>query len=197
MKTSSILLLSLVLLLMGCTTSGGPLSPESNVVHAGEPPVQARWAKTEIPLTVLHYESPFGHALAQGFWQSTSSSKGKQLIFPIAVTIACDREQRMCREADATVQMGILNSELVEYEIATWKSTGIVADDTDERECGTGHRLILDFKSNSVTVTDYPKKLSGSTNCKPFQDANSYALHGGQLMLYPPAPWDPLEGPKH
>lgn len=155
----------------------------------------ARWVKTETSLEVFHFKSrrsSYETADAQGFWQSTSTSKDKQLVFPIAVKISCDRGEKVCREVDAAVQLGILEPILLEYEVSTWTGTGIVADDVDEGECGIGHRLAIDFKGNSVTVTDYPKKLSSTANCKPFQDASSYALHGGQIMLYPPAAWDPL-----
>jgi hypothetical protein len=170
-----------------------PASP--NTVHADE---GAKWTKVEIPLTVHRYEAAahdYAMTSVEGFWQSTSPRKDKQLVFPIVVKIHCDRGERICREADAAVQLGILSSDLLEYQISTWNDSGIVADDSDEGECGLGHRLSIDFKSNSVTVTDYPKKVSDSPKCKGFQDANSYALHGGQLVLYPPAPWDPLAKP--
>jgi hypothetical protein len=161
-------------------------------VHADE--ARAKWTKTEIPLKVYRHEAPggYGHASAEGFWQSTSPSKGRQLLFPIAVKISCERGEHTCREADAIVQLGILKSELLEYDISAWTEAGIVADDSDEGACGIAHRLSIDFKDNSVTVTDYPKKVNNDELCKGFQDANSYALHGGQLMLYPPAAWDPL-----
>jgi hypothetical protein len=155
---------------------------------------RARWTKTEIPLKVYRHEAPggYGHASAEGFWQSTSLNKGRQLVFPIVVKISCERGEYTCREADAIVQLGILKSELLEYDISAWTDAGIVADDSDEGACGIAHRLSIDFKDNSVTVTDYPKKVSDNELCKGFQDANSYALHGGRLKLYPPAAWDPL-----
>lgn len=167
-----------------------------NTVRADE--ARAKWIKMETPLTVFHVESAahsWGSASAQGFWQSTSTSKDKQLVFPIAVKISCDRGEKICRETYATVQLGVLSADSTEYEVSSWNEKGVIADDTDEGECGIAHRLSIDFKSNSVTVTDYPKKINSSQTCKVFQDANSYALHGGQLMLYPPAPWDPLAKP--
>jgi hypothetical protein len=163
--------------------------PISATVQAEE--VHSKWTKAEIPLTVYRHEN-WGYVSAEGFWQATNQTKDKQLIFPIAVKIRCDRNEKICREADAAVQFGILKSDLLEYEISSWSDAGIVADDSDEGECGIAHRLSVDFKSNSITITDYPKKVSNTEQCKGFQDANSYALHGGQLMLYPPAPWDPL-----
>lgn len=188
MKMKKIFVLLVSLSLLGC--SRGPQWSESTtVVHAAE---MSTWTKTEIPLTVHHDELPGdGSAFAQGFWQSTSSETDKQLVFPIAVRISCDREEKVCREADASVQLGILQPELIEYDISSWTRAGIVADDTDD--CNR-HSLAIDFKTNSVTVTDYPiRKVDINSVCKPLHDAHSYRLHGGQIQLYPPAPWDPLE----
>jgi hypothetical protein len=163
------------------------------LVHADETPTP-KWTKMEVPLKVGRLESSnWKYVTVQGYWQSTSESKDKQLLSPIAAKISCDGGEKICREVDATVEFGsILSPALLEYEISTWTDTGIVADDTDEGDCGIGHRLAIDFKSNSVTVTDYPKKIATGKLCKAFQEANSYALHGGQVMLYPPARWDPL-----
>lgn len=158
------------------------------VVHADNAP---KWTKIELPLTVYH-DDHFGIADAEGFWQATSSNKDKQLVSPIAVEIKCRRDEKVCRESEATVFLGVLKAELLEYDVSSWDNEGIVADDGDVGNCGLGHRLSIDFKSNSVTVTDYPKKVSSDKNCQAFQDASSYALHGGQFMLYPPVPFDPL-----
>ncbi len=154
------------------------------IVQAADPP--SEWFKTEISLT-MHYDEQYIHAM--GFWQSTSTNKDKQLVSPIAVKISCDREKKICTEADAIVQSGILQPELIEYEVSSWNRLNILADNTDT--C-TRHSLAIDFKSNSITVTDYPIKTN-DPSCKSFHEANSFALHGGQLMLYPTAPWHPLE----
>jgi hypothetical protein len=185
---SSIVLLAMVCLL-GLGSIGIACSRKmSKVVQGDETP---RWIKTEIPLTV---DGLWGQASAEGFWQSTSTGKDKQLLGPIAVTLRCNRDEKICREADAAVVWGILSSGLVEYEVSTWTDAGIIADDhSDEGVCGIAHRLSIDFKTNSVTVTDYPLRVNNSQKCKPFQDANSYSLHGGQLQMYPPARWNPLE----
>lgn len=188
-----------MLLLSVFSCNRGALRSESgNVAHAAEPQA-AKWFKNEIPLTVHVSVDPaiprigyggHGSASANGFWQSTSTEKGKQLVWPIAVKIECDREAKVCRETDATVQLGFLQPDEVEYEISSWSEHGIVADDADE--CNR-RSLAIDFKTNSVTVTDYPiKKVQGDSDCKPLHEAYSYALHGGQLQLYPPAPWNPL-----
>jgi hypothetical protein len=132
-------------------------------------------------------------ASADGFWQSVSSDKERQLVSPVAVKIRCDRGEKICREIDAIVDLGlVLKPDLIEYEISSWTESGITADAKGESdECGIEHRLSLDFKSNSVTVTDYPTKATSTEKCRALQGANSYALHGGQLMLYPAAQWDP------
>jgi hypothetical protein len=141
------------------------------------------WIKTESPLKIFHDER-IGWASAEGFWRSTDPSKDKQLVGQNAAKIVCYRGDSICRELDAQVQLGILYPDSREYPISTWTSEGIVADDTDEGACAIGHRLSVDFKSNSVLVTDYPKKVGGSDDCKVFQNANSYSLQGGKLMLY-------------
>ena len=167
-------------------------APKLPKVHADEP--RSKWTKVETPLKVDRYDT---FVAVDGFWQSTSSQDGKQLAFPIVVSIECERGEKMCKEAAASVQLGTLTSELSEYESASWTKAGVVADATGTGgACGIGHRLSIDFQSNSVTVTDYPKKTSNIELCKPYQDANSYSLHGGKLVLYPPAKWEPLAKPE-
>jgi hypothetical protein len=164
---------------------------EDHVAPASEVP---KWYVTEIPLTVSHYELPgYEYASADGFWKSTSTSKDKQLMDVIAVKLSCVREEQKCREADASMFMGIMEAQLSDYDITSWTKDGIVADDSDK--CNR-HTLAIDFKANSVTVTDYPLKQSGGNSvCKPLHDAYSYALHGGQLQLFPPPSSDvKLEG---
>jgi hypothetical protein len=160
---------------------------DANAVHADE---TGKWIKIETPLKVFNHKS---YASVEGFWQSTSSSKDRQMAFPVAVSITCTRNNMTCTESQATVVLGFLKPDLVEYGISGWTEDVIAAD--SDGNCGVGHRLSLDFKSNSVTVTDYPTKVLGG-DCKAFQDANSYVLHGGGLMLSPTAEWNPLSKPE-
>jgi len=175
-----------LLLTVLCTLRSGT---EVKVVRADDKP---KWTKAEIPLTVDH-DDKLGIATAEGFWQATSTESDRQLISPIAVKISCDRSEKICRESDATVLVGVLKADLLEYDVSSWNDKGVVADDNDAGKCGIAHRLSLDFKSNSVTVTDYPKKTSTDDECKGLQDANSFALRGGELVLYPPVGWGPVE----
>jgi hypothetical protein len=135
----------------------------------------------ETPLHVYH-DSKYGIAMADGYWQATDKSEDKQLISKIAAKISCSKPEAVCREADATMFIA-LEPDTHDYSISSWTEHGIVADDSDEGQCAIGHRLSIDFDRNSVTVTDYPKSIGGK-DCKPFQNANSYALHGGDLLMY-------------
>ena len=172
------------------------LPRNETAVYAAE---TSKWAKVEIPIKIYHHESRAlpnaGIAGAEGFWEATSSSKDKQMAFPVSVKISCTRSDKTCRESEASVVLGVLKADLLEYDISSWTDDGIVADDSDEGRCGIGHRLSLDFMSNSVTVTDYAKKVTSAENCQGFQDANSYVLRGGNLVLDPPPTWDPLAKP--
>lgn len=140
--------------------------------------------KSERPLEISHHEyGDDGTASADGFWVSTDTSKDNQLAEQIAVNITCSRAENVCRETDAVLFGGILQPQSEEYQISKWNRTGIIADDTDEGPCGIGHRLSINFPNNSVTVTDYPKKVGERADCKPFQTANSYSLHGGYIGI--------------
>ena len=155
-----------------------------------EPPSveQQKWYTTEIPLTVYHNKFPgYETADARGFWQPISTREEKQLVDVIAVRIECVREEGLCREADASMLLGVLEIEMSSYDITSWTGDNIVADDANE--CNR-HTLTIDFKSNSVMVTDYPLKRAGgeAVLCQPLTDASSYALHGGQWQLFPPPP---------
>ncbi len=113
-----------------------------------------------MPLTVSNGSS-IGYVSAEGHWRPTDNAPDKQLVNKIAVKLRCEREQHVCREIDASLFMGVLTPDLTEYEISSWTDTGIVADASDDSECGIGNRLSIDFKANSVIVTDYPKKVGG------------------------------------
>ncbi len=140
-------------------------------------------AKTEIPLMV-QLNNEYGIASVEGYWESTDSGKDRQLVSSIVANIQCDRDEKVCRERDGTLFMGMLGSDQHEYHISSWSPRAIIADGDDDAKCGIGHRLIIDSESKSVVVNDYPKKLTNDPDCKAFQNANSYALKGGSLMMF-------------
>jgi hypothetical protein len=121
-----------------------------------------------------------------------SDAQDKQLIAPIVVNIKCSKSVALCREVDATVAMGILQPDTTDYAISIWNAERIVAEDSDEGPCKITHRLIVDFKSKTVTLTDLPSQVD-TKECSSYRDANSYILHGGQVMILPSATYDPLK----
>jgi hypothetical protein len=148
-----------------------------------------KWTKTEVPLKVYH-DDIYGTASATGYWVSTDLSPDKQLVGQTAVKIECTQYDHVCREIDASMLMGVLEADTEEYEILNWTNGRIQAEEAGSGRCGIGHKLSIDFASNSVVVVDYPTKIDNSDSknsllsCKAFQNANSYALHGGSLIYY-------------
>lgn len=138
--------------------------------------------KSDIPLQVYKHDyGNFSTATAEGFWLSTDTAKDKQLVPQIAAKIQCNKSENTCTENDAELVGGLLQVDSEEYKIAKWDSSSVIADDDKKGICNLGHRLAIDFNSNSVIVTDYPLKTGGSEFCKAFQNANSYSLHGGTI----------------
>lgn len=136
--------------------------------------------KAESTLHVYH-EDRYGFASTEGFWEAADSSKDKQLIDQIAVKISCDKHDGTCKENDASVLAGIVSPDSEDYQVTRWDVNGIIADDSDTGRCAIGHRLSMDFVTNSVTVTDYPTGKDAPVDCKAFQTTNAYALHGGEF----------------
>jgi hypothetical protein len=140
--------------------------------------------KSEVPLSVYHYDyHSFRTISAEGFWVSTDTSKDKQLVQQIAAKIDCNSSEKTCTEHDAELFGGLLQPESESYQVTRWDDAGVVADDEEGGNCSLGHRLAIDFASNSVVVTDYPLKAGGGTDCRAFQNANSYSLHGGSIGI--------------
>src|SRR5580704_8996006 len=123
-------LLALVALI--CLSYNIGRSRNETAIYAAE---TSKWAKVEIPLKIYYHQSRVlpnaGIASAEGFWQSTSSSKDKQMAFPVSVTIECTRSEKSCTESEASIVLGVLKADLLEYDISSWTDDGIVADDND------------------------------------------------------------------
>jgi len=179
--------LLLALSLIGCKEHAA--SNGSAIVNAADQ--TPSWYITDTGIKVIHGDGLDGGVSVEGMWYATSSIKDKQLVDPIAVKISCDRAVHICREFDATISMGILKPDSDDFKISTWDSTQLLAADADEGKCNVTHRLVMDFPSRTVTLTDLPSQVD-TAECRMLRDANSYVLHGGQVMLFPSAHYDPL-----
>ncbi len=136
----------------------------------------------ETSLTISHDER-FGMAYTTGYWVATDSDPGKQLASTIVADIRCDKSEHVCRESDATLFIGLLQPQTQEFEITSWTSHGIVADDESNSTCGMNHRLSINFDAPSAVLTDYPNNVGDIKTCKSLQAANSYSLHGGSIAM--------------
>ena len=142
--------------------------------------------KSPYPLQVSHYEyGRFANASAEGYWKEMDDSPGKKLVGNVAVSLSCDRDELLCKESQALVFGGLVQPNLVEYKVSSWTAERIVADNDDDSlsRCPTGHRLTIDFKSNSVIVVDYPTTSSDKPECKAVASASSYTLQGGSIAI--------------
>ena len=178
---------ALAMVSIGCEHHS--VTNKSTIVNASDQ--TPSWYITDIGLKVIHDDGSDGEVTVDGMWYATSSIKDKQLVDPIAVKIDCGRDAHICREFDATISMGILKPDSDDYKILAWDSKQLLAVDADEGPCRVTHRLAMDFTSQSVTLTDLPSQID-TAQCRLLRDANSYVLHGGQVMLFPSAHYDPL-----
>ena len=133
--------------------------------------------KSPSPLTVSHYEYwQYANASAEGYWKEMDDSPGKKLVGNVAVSIGCDREERLCKESQALVFGGLVKPDLVEYKVSSWTATGIVAETDDDggfTQCPMEHRL---------TVVDYAK-TPDKQKCAAESSPNSYTLQGGSIGI--------------
>jgi hypothetical protein len=149
---------------------------------------QSLWVKSDAPLKINRSQHN-DYASADGFWLLLSDDPKNQIAWPTVVHLSCDRSEKTCTEIYASVESGVLKVDSSEYKISRWDANGIEADGTNEGLCDVGHRLVLDFKTNSVVATDYPKRLSTNDLCKAVQQPNTYVLRGGKLSLSAVPEW--------
>ena len=119
-----------------------------------------KWITDKRQLTILREDS-IGWVEAEGFWEPIDPSPNKKLISMIDAKIDCTRSEGICRENDAEIAVGALTSDSTDYQVSSWDNSGIVAADEGSGLCSTGHKLMIDFKTNAVTVVDYPTKIRG------------------------------------
>ena len=161
-------------------TASAPWSYEMHDATYGffHPP---KWIEAKSPLKLIRDES-IGWVEAEGYWLSIDPSPGKKLVPKTAVKIECTRSESLCKETDAEILFGVLVPDSSAFSISSWDNAGIVAEDNNSGSCSRGHRLMVDFKKNEISVIDYPTKVNDTKFCEAFQTVDSYTLRGGSYM---------------
>jgi hypothetical protein len=94
----------------------------------------------------------------EGTWTRSGSTEGSSMGYPLQTSkIECNKQERRCTEARASVAGNVLTPELVEYEVVSWNATSIVLrldapcatevftiDLNTEAVSGAGHRVNQD-----------------------------------------------------
>jgi hypothetical protein len=112
-----------------------------------------KWIEAKKTLKLIKDES-IGWVEGEGYWESIDSSPGKKLVPKIAVKIECTRSESVCRETDAEILFGALVPDSSVFSISSWDNSGIVAEDDISGGCPRGHKLLIDFKKNEISVID-------------------------------------------
>jgi hypothetical protein len=73
------------------------------------------------------------YVTAMGTWTRAGMTAGSSIGVPLQTSrINCNRQERRCTEAKASVSGGTLTSELVQYDIESWSDTTIVFKNEDD-----------------------------------------------------------------
>jgi hypothetical protein len=125
------------------------------------------------------FYSDAGYVNATGQWRP--ADKSTESLPKNRVEIQCIREIKMCLEANATVVGGEPDVVLQNYRIVEWNRNDILAED-DSAIC-MANRLLINFRNESVTATDTPKKGAkgmplpdGKNFCDLVTGAQTYKL---------------------
>lgn len=131
---------------------------------------------------------------AEGTWTRSGSTEGSSMENPLQTSrIECNKEQRRCTEARASVSGNVLIPELVEYEVESWSAAAIVLrlDDLCTTEVftidlntksvsGAGHRIKKDDA--------YCKLYGGSEESWRYQLSNGFNVYWEQRKKARPLP---------
>ena len=111
------------------------------------------------------------YVTASGQWKSDAEATKDDP--PAKVKIECDKNISLCAIAQGANLVGTgnlftrLDVTPVHYTILRWDNTGVVAQ-TLANECAT-ERLVIDFRTKSVTLTETPKSgMEEKQACKNF-----------------------------
>ena len=87
-----------------------------------------KWVTSKTPLDFIREDS-IGWVEAEGYWKSIDPSPEKKVIPMIdGAKIDGTRSEGICREIDAEITIGVLNSDSSDYQISSWDDSGIVAE---------------------------------------------------------------------
>lgn len=116
---------------------------------------------------------------AEGTWMRSGLTEGSAMGFPLQTSlIECNRQERRCSEARASVSGNLLTSELVEYDIESWSTTTIVF--RNDALCAT-EVFTIDLNTEAVSGAGHQINKDGEF-CKRYagQEENwSYRLSDG------------------
>ena len=102
---------------------------------------------------------------AEGTWTRSGLTEGSSVAYPLQTSrIECNKEERRCTEARASVAGNLLTADLVEYDVDSWTAESIVL--RNDAPCAT-EVFTIDLNTEAVTGAGHPIN-KGSDFCKVY-----------------------------
>jgi hypothetical protein len=132
------------------------------------------YVDTEVPVSLglraMVIKTGEDMVTAAGTWTRSGLTEGSAMGYPLQTSrIMCNRQERRCSEARASVSGNTLMSDLVEYEVESWSTTTIVFK-TDSL-CTT-EVFTIDLKTESVNGAGHRNK--DEKFCNPFESKEEH-----------------------
>lgn len=116
---------------------------------------------------------------AEGTWTRSGLTEGSSMGYPLQTSrIECNKEEGRCTEARASVAGNVLESDLVEYDIASWTTASIVF--RYDAPCAT-EVYTIDLNTEAVSGAGHPINQDGAF-CKMYggkEESWKYQLSDG------------------
>jgi hypothetical protein len=134
------------------------------------------------------------YVTAEGTWTRSGLTAGSSIAVPLQTSkINCNREERRCLEAKASVSGNVLTSELVQYDIESWSDTAIVFKNED---LCYAEVFTIDLRTSVVngagkqTNMDdaYCKRFSGREAKWNYRLADGFSVYWDQRQKARPLP---------
>jgi len=113
-----------------------------------------------LPISSQTFHVDEQHFSVKGKWKSTTGRERDEVAFKHVVEIDCFKSQKICVAAKAELVAGAPDIFVGYYEIMSWDSHGLVAQN-DTPIC-MKNQLIVNFDEKTVTAIDGRK--AGATN---------------------------------